>query len=145
MRRYSSKNGLHSLTELNITPMLDLVFVLLIIFMITTPLIENSMDLVVPKSSTAAGASNPSQTFNISIDKNNVLKIDNALVTPADLEARLAALKAEKPDIAVVVRPHFELPIQKFISVMDILQRVGITKVGVMTLKDDASAPANAR
>jgi biopolymer transport protein ExbD len=145
MRRYSSKNGLHSLTELNITPMLDLVFVLLIIFMITTPLIENSMDLVVPKSSTAAGAANPSQTFNISIDKNNILKINNDVVTAADLEARLATLKADKPDTAVVVRPHFELPIQKFISVMDILQRVGITKVGVMTLKDDASAPATAR
>jgi biopolymer transport protein ExbD len=145
MRRYSSKNGLHTLTELNITPMLDLVFVLLIIFMITTPLIENSMDLVVPKSSTAVGASNPSQTFNISIDKNNVLKIDNSVVTPADLEARLAALKLEKPDTAVVVRPHFELPIQKFISVMDILQRVGITKVGVMTLKDGPDIPANSR
>lgn len=142
MRRYSSKNGLHTLTELNITPMLDLVFVLLIIFMITTPLIENSMDLVVPKSSTAAGAANPAQTFNISIDKNNVLKVDNTVVTPADLEARLASLKAEKPDTAVVVRPHFELPIQKFISVMDILQRVGITKVGVMTLKDEpATSP----
>ena len=145
MRRYSSKNGLHTLTELNITPMLDLVFVLLIIFMITTPLIENSMDLVVPKSSMAAGASNPSQTFNISIDKNNVLKIDNSVVTPTDLEARLAALKLEKPDTAVVVRPHFELPIQKFISVMDILQRVGITKVGVMTLKDGPDTPANSR
>jgi biopolymer transport protein ExbD len=145
MRRYSSKNGLHGLTELNITPMLDLVFVLLIIFMITTPLIENSMDLVVPKSSTAAGSSNPSQTFSILIDKNNVLKIDNAIVTPTDLEARLVALKVEKPDTAVVVRPHFELPIQKFISVMDILQRVGITKVGVMTLKDGPEMPANSR
>jgi biopolymer transport protein ExbD len=145
MRRYSSKNGLHGLTELNITPMLDLVFVLLIIFMITTPLIENSMDLVVPKSSTAAGSSNPSQTFNISIDKNNIIKIDNTVVTPADLEARLVALKVEKPEIAVIVRPHFELPIQKFISVMDILQRVGITKVGVMTLKDGPDAAAKAR
>ena len=145
MRRYSSKNGLHTLTELNITPMLDLVFVLLIIFMITTPLLENSMDLVVPKSSTAAGAVNPAQTFNISIDKNNILKIDNAIVTPEDLESRLATLKADKPDTAVVVRPHFELPIQKFISVMDILQRVGITKVGVMTVKDGPDAAAKAR
>ena len=125
--------------------MLDLVFVLLIIFMITTPLIENSMDLVVPKSSTAAGASNPSETFNISIDKNNVLKINNDLITPEDLEARLAALRQEKPDTAVVVRPHFELPIQKFISVMDILQRVGINKVGVMTLKDQPEAGAQKR
>jgi biopolymer transport protein ExbD len=101
--------------------------------------------LVVPKSSTAAGSSNPSQTFSILIDKNNVLKIDNAIVTPTDLEARLVALKVEKPDTAVVVRPHFELPIQKFISVMDILQRVGITKVGVMTLKDGPEMPANSR
>ena len=145
MRRHSSKNGLHTLTELNITPMLDLVFVLLIIFMITTPLIENSMDLVVPKSSTAAGASNPSETFNISIDKNNELKINNDLITPEDLEARLAALRQEKPDTAVVVRPHFELPIQKFIAVMDILQRVGINKVGVMTLKDQPEAGAQKR
>ena len=125
--------------------MLDLVFVLLIIFMITTPLIENSMDLVVPKSSTAAGASNPSETFNISIDKNNELKINNDLITPEDLEARLAALRQEKPDTAVVVRPHFELPIQKFIAVMDILQRVGINKVGVMTLKDQPEAGAQKR
>jgi biopolymer transport protein ExbD len=145
MRRHSSKNGLHTLTELNITPMLDLVFVLLIIFMITTPLIENSMDLVVPKSSTAAGASNPSETFNISNDKNNELKINNDLITPEDLEARLAALRQEKPDTAVVVRPHFELPIQKFIAVMDILQRVGINKVGVMTLKDQPEAGAQKR
>ena len=145
MRRHSSKHSLHTLTELNITPMLDLVFVLLIIFMITTPLIENSMDLVVPKSSTAAGATIPAETFNISIDKNNVLKINNDVVTPEDLESRLAASRQEKADTAVVVRPHFELPIQKFIAVMDILQRVGITKVGVMTLKDDPKKDEGAR
>lgn len=145
MRRHSSKHSLHTLTELNITPMLDLVFVLLIIFMITTPLIENSMDLVVPKSSTAAGATNPAETFNISIDKNNVLKINNDVVTPENLESRLAASRLEKADMAVVVRPHFELPIQKFIAVMDILQRVGITKVGVMTLKDDPKKDEGAR
>lgn len=145
MRRHSSKHNLHTLTELNITPLLDLAFVLLIIFMITTPLIENSMDLVVPKSSTASGAVNPSETFNISIDKNNVLKINNEIVTPEDLESRLSTLHQTKPDTAVIVRPHFELPIQKFIAVMDILQRVGIAKVGVMTIKDQPSDGSTAR
>jgi len=61
MRRYSSKQGLQSLTELNVTPLLDLAFVLLIIFMITTPLIENGLDLVVPTSSTAKTSVNPSK------------------------------------------------------------------------------------
>lgn len=124
------------------TPLLDLAFVLLIIFMITTPLIENSMDLVVPTSSTAKTSINPTEVFTISIDKNDVLKLNNEIVTAADLESRLAILHRENPATAVVVRPHRELAVQKFVSVMDILQRTGITKVGVMTHPEEA-APTN--
>ena len=140
MRRYSSRHGLQTLSELNVTPLLDLAFVLLIIFMITTPLMENSLDLVVPKSTTAKGAVNPAEVFTISIDKNNTYKLNNELISAQDLEARLVSAKQEKPDTAVVVRPHFELPVQQFVSVMDILQRAGIAKVGVMTLREDKSA-----
>ena len=61
MRRFSDRAALHTLSELNVTPLLDLAFVLLIIFMITTPLMENSMDLIVPSSSTAKTEVNPSQ------------------------------------------------------------------------------------
>ena len=50
MRRYSQRNNLTTLSEINVTPLLDLAFVLLIIFMITTPLLENSMNLVIPSS-----------------------------------------------------------------------------------------------
>lgn len=138
MRRYSSRQNLQTLTELNVTPLLDLAFVLLIIFMITTPLIENSMDLVVPTSSTAKSTVNPSEVLTISIDKDNVLKLNKDVLTPEDLEARLAALHAENPATAVVVRPHRDLPVQKFVAVMDILQRTGITKVGVMTHPEEA-------
>jgi len=139
MRRFSDKHSMHTLNELNVTPLLDLAFVLLLIFMITTPLMENSLDLVVPKSTTAKGAVNPAEVFTISIDKNNTYKLNNDLISPADLEARLLSAKLEKPDTAVVVRPHFELPVQQFVSVMDILQRAGIAKVGVMTLREDKS------
>ena len=48
MRRFSERHQLHTLSELNVTPLLDLAFVLLIIFMITTPLMENSTDVVSP-------------------------------------------------------------------------------------------------
>jgi len=133
MRRYSSRNNLQTLTELNVTPLLDLAFVLLIIFMITTPLIENSVDLVVPSSSTAKTVVNPSEVLTIAVDRNDVMKLNNEVVTVADLEARLATLHAQNPSTAVVVRPDRDLPIQKFISVMDVLQKVGFTRVGVMT------------
>lgn len=140
MRRYSSKQSLQTLTELNVTPLLDLAFVLLIIFMITTPLIETSLDLVVPTSSTAKNQVNPAEVITISIDKDDVLKLNNEVLTAADLEARLASLHAEKPATAVVVRPHRDLAIQRFVSVMDILQRVGISKVGVMTHPEEPAA-----
>lgn len=133
MRRYSSRQSLQTLTEINVTPLLDLAFVLLIIFMITTPLIENSIDLVVPTSSTAKVSVNPADVFTISIDKNDVMKLNNEVLTAADLESRLATLHAENSSTAVVVRPDRDLAVQKFVAVMDILQRTGITKVGVMT------------
>jgi biopolymer transport protein ExbD len=144
MRRFSSRNPLHTLAELNVTPLLDLCFVLLIIFMITTPLMENSLELVVPSSATAKTEVNPAETQMIQIDRNDVLKLNGQVTNRADLEAQLAALKAREPQLSVVVRPDRELAIQKFIEVMDILKRVGIGRVGVMTRREEGqpeSAP----
>ena len=133
MRRYSDKQALSTLSEINVTPLLDLAFVLLIIFMITTPLLENSMDLIVPTSEAAEGAVDPSNVLTVSIDKNDVIKLDEEEMTFAQLEEELAALRASDPQTAVVVRPHRDLAVQRFISVMDVIARAGITKVGVMT------------
>jgi len=141
MRRYSNRTNYSALTELNVTPLLDLAFVLLIIFMITTPLIENTMDLVVPTSSTAKTEVNPSQVQIVSIDREGRLELNEQPITAIELEQQLAAIKAETPEVAVAVRPHKELPIQGFIAVMDILKRVGIGKVGVMTRPEDPAAP----
>jgi biopolymer transport protein ExbD len=127
---------MHTLTEINVTPLLDLAFVLLVIFIITTPLMENSINLVVPSSSEATQSVDRSQVQTISIDKDDVMRLNEEVVDAATLESRLEALHEEKPDVAIVVRPHKELPIQKFIDVMDILQRARITKVGVLTRPD---------
>jgi biopolymer transport protein ExbD len=137
MRRFSSRNPLHTLAELNVTPLLDLCFVLLIIFMITTPLMENSLDLVVPSSATAKTEVDLAETQIIQIDRNDALKLNGQVTNRSDLEAQLAVLKARDPQISVVVRPDRDLAIQKFIEVMDILKRVGIGRVGVMTRREE--------
>jgi biopolymer transport protein ExbD len=137
MRRFSTRNPLHTLAELNVTPLLDLCFVLLIIFMITTPLMENSIDLVVPSSATAKTEISPEQTQIIQIDRNDVLKLNGEVTNKSELEMQLAALKARDAQISVVVRPDRDLAIQKFIDVMDILKRVGIGRVGVMTRREE--------
>jgi biopolymer transport protein ExbD len=133
MRRYSQRQSLSSLSEINITPLLDLAFVLLIIFMITTPLLESSMSLIIPSS----GEKNPPVTSpqiqTISIDRNETIRLNNQLVDPGGLAAQLAEIKRAHPDIAVVIRPDRDLPVQKLVTLMDALQRAQIMKVGIAT------------
>jgi biopolymer transport protein ExbD len=133
MRRYSQRHNLSTLSEINITPLLDLAFVLLIIFMITTPLLENSVSLVIPSSGAANAPVNPAQVQTISIDRLEAIKINDKPVAADDLAAHLAGLKRANPDVAIVIRPDRELPVQKLIALMDLLQRAQINKVGIAT------------
>lgn len=133
MRRYSQRNNLTTLSEINITPLLDLAFVLLIIFMITTPLLESSMNLVVPSSGVPNRPMNSSQVQTISINRGEVIQFNNQIVDPETLTRQLHALKETNPDVAIVIRPDRELPVQKLVTLMDTLQRAQITKVGIAT------------
>ena len=133
MKRYSQRHSLSTLSEINITPLLDLAFVLLIIFMITTPLLENSVNLVIPSSGASNAPVNPAQVQTISIDRQETIRFNNQLVDAQTLVTRLTELKRTNPEAAVVIRPDRELPVQKLIGVMDALQRAQITKVGIAT------------
>ena len=133
MRRYSQRQSLSTLSEINITPLLDLAFVLLIIFIITTPLLENSMSVVIPSSSAQNPPINSSQVQTISIDGSETIKLNNEIVALTTLDARLSDLKRANPGVALVIRPDRDLPVQKLVAVMDALQRAQITKVGIAT------------
>jgi biopolymer transport protein ExbD len=133
MRRYSQRNNLTTLSEINVTPLLDLAFVLLIIFMITTPLLENSMNLVIPSSGAAKPPINSSQVQTLSIDRSETIRFNNQVVDLETLTKQLTELKQANPDVAVVIRPDRELPVQKLITLMDALRRAQITKVGIAT------------
>ncbi len=133
MRRYSQRQSLSSVSEINITPLLDLAFVLLIIFMITTPLLENSMNLILPSSGERNPAIDPNAVQTIAIDRNERMTLNNHDVDVSSLREQLAQLKQANPDLAVVIRPDRDLPVQKLVSLMDALQRAQIMKVGIAT------------
>jgi biopolymer transport protein ExbD len=133
MRRFSQRQGLSTLSEINITPLLDLAFVLLIIFMITTPLLESSMNLVIPSSGATNPPINRSQVQTISIDRAETIRFNNQVLDLRTLSDQLIELKATNPSVAIVIRPDRDLPVQKLIGVMDALQRAGITKIGIAT------------
>ncbi len=133
MRRYSQRQNLSTLSEINITPLLDLAFVLLIIFMITTPLLESSVNLVIPSSGVKNPQVNTPQLQTVSIDRNDTIEFNNEVTDLETLTTQLMRLKQTTPDLAIVIRPDRDLPVQKLIEVMDALQRAGITKVGIAT------------
>jgi len=133
VRRFSQRQSLSTLSEINITPLLDLAFVLLIIFMITTPLLENSMNLVIPSSGATNPPINSSQVQTLSIDRSETIRFNNQVVDLELLTTQLIQLKQANPDVAIVIRPDRELPVQKLIALMDTLRRAQITKVGIAT------------
>src|SRR4029453_6983528 len=133
MKSYSQRQKLSPLKEINITPLLDLAFVLLIIFMITTPLLESSMNLVIP----SGGPTNPpiksGQVQIVSIDRDETIRFNTQVVDLKVLTARLTELQQVNRGVAVVIRPDRELPEQKLIALMDALKQAQITKVGIAT------------
>jgi biopolymer transport protein ExbD len=101
--------------------------------MITTPLLENSMNLVIPSSGTKNPPINTSHVQTVSIDRTDTIRFNNQVMDVETLTTELVRLKETNPDIAIVIRPDRDLAVQKLIGVMDALQRAGITKVGIAT------------
>lgn len=130
MRRYTDRHALHTLSELNITPLLDLAFVLLIIFMITTPLMENSADLVLPNSDAPAPGVNMDKVQAVSIHADGSLSFNGTTADLATIEQQVAQLRSAEPELAVLIRSHQEQSVQKFSEVLDALRRAGVKRIG---------------
>jgi len=133
MRHTSQRHSLGSLSELNITPLLDLAFVLLIIFMITAPFLAESADLIIPSSKASNEAVDPSKVFTVSIDKYRSTELDGAPVEYADLPSEIRQLKSQHPDMGIVIKAHSQLQVQQLVGVMDAIRNAGVAKVGVVT------------
>jgi biopolymer transport protein ExbD len=130
MKRYSQRNGHTAMAELNVTPLLDLAFVLLIIFIITTPLLENNVPLQLPTASDNNNAPvDPKSVRTISIDRNGEVYLESKPIELPVLEQELAAFRHDTPDAAVVVRADKALRYQQVVDVMDAIQRAQISKL----------------
>lgn len=129
------RDGHGSLTELNITPLLDLVFVLLVIFIITTPQLTNSLEINLPSGKPPPAkpdAPKPKVNRIIVDDRGQAFLNREPLSIPA-LKAKLGQLKVADPEIGVVVEGSEDVDYQNMINVLDVLQQLDITKVGLAT------------
>jgi biopolymer transport protein ExbD len=128
----TSRSQHSSLNELNITPLLDLVFVLLVIFIITTPQMMNNLEINLPSGKPPVQKPKAEPT-RIEVSAQGQITLDNAPVTPSQLKEKLAALKAADPDLGVVVKGADDTDYQIMVSVLDTLRQLDITKMGMAT------------
>ena len=127
-----SHSAHHSLTELNITPLLDLAFVLLVIFIITTTPIVNDLDLNLPTAS--KHAKDPPRKANyITVQADGKIWINKALVTVAGLQEKLVELRIDDPDLSVIVRGDSKTKYRQIRAVLDSCQQANVAKVDLAT------------
>ncbi len=114
-------------TEFNMSSMTDIVFLLLIFFMLTSTMVTtNALDLVLPK---AKGKTDSNKSTSVSIDKDLNFFIDKDKVNEVDLENQLLALFANSENKAIVLRAEKSVPHEKVVKVMDIAYRNQIKMV----------------
>ena len=128
-----------SLTELNITPLLDLVFVLLVIFIITTPQMMNNLEMNLPSPKPPPPQNEKPKINRIVVNEKGQTFLNDQPVTITQLTDDMKQLQSENPDLSVVVKGADNVDYQNMINVLDVLQRLDITKVGLAT--EDSPAP----
>ena len=131
----TSRRGHSTLNELNITPLLDLVFVLLVIFIITTPQMVNSLEMALPSGKPPVANPNaPKPKINhILVDEKGQIFLNDSAVPDDQLKESLRSLKAADPDPKIVVKGADNVEYQRMIKVLDALQQLEITKIGLAT------------
>ncbi len=120
--------------DINITPMVDLTLVLLIIFIIMTTAAVQGVQVNLPKASNTPSLAEP-KTKAVTITADGQIYLDTYPVTMQELESRLATFRAADPALPVVVKGDATIQYQSVIEILDMLGRLEITQVGLVTQK----------
>lgn len=125
--------------EINVTPMLDLAYVLLVIFILMATAQVQGIKVDLPKASSAQSLAQP-QTIAITVSNDGQIFMDAFPVTLSDLEVRLRNAKASNPDVPIVLKGDQAAQYGKVTEVLDLLRQLDLNKVGLVTGKPGPGA-----
>ncbi len=129
-----SRSQHSSLNELNITPLLDLAFVLLVIFIITTPQLVNNLELNLPSAQVPPPRpKEPAKPNQLVVAATGTVSLNGQPLTFEQLRGSLTAMKNANPDVALVIKGARDTDYQHVIRVLDLIQQLDITKMGLAT------------
>lgn len=133
MRRFSQRNALVTLSDINITPLLDLAFVLLIIFVITTPLLDQGMELRLPQGGKPDRRIDKADIRTVEIDPRGRYALDKTRMSLDQLEQQLAKAYRANKDTIVYVRADREAQVKYLYPLIERCQRHNLTRFSLRT------------
>lgn len=134
MRRFSQRSHLVTLSEINITPLLDLAFVLLIIFIITTPLMENGLPLKLPVGRNPSDRQPDQKNVRVvDIDSNGRYAMNKRFTPLNQLVASLAQQYQANPNLVIYIRADENSRMRDFVALTDACTSKGISKYQIRT------------
>ncbi len=131
-------------SQINVTPLVDVMLVLLIIFMVTAPILQQGVEVSLPKVK-AAALPGEEQQFVVSITRDNEIYLNDAKLTADELTDKLQAIAAVRPDRQVFIRADEQVPYGEVIRTMAAIKAAGIENVGMVTQMPSESAPPSER
>lgn len=120
-----------ALSEINVTPFVDVVLVLLIIFMITAPMMIRGIDVQVPQTETRNV--NPEERLVLTVTKDKAIYLDDQQITLDRLQKVLTGLQKRNPNAAIFLRADEKVPYGVVVQVMDVVKQAGIDRLGMVT------------
>jgi len=133
MRRFSQRSHLVTLNEINITPLLDLAFVLLIIFVITTPLLEQGLDLQLPAGGKPDRPLERGDIQTVEVSNQGIYLFNGRRMELDQIEGALVGIFQKNPKMVVYVRADEDGPYKLVAGILNRLERNGITRVSLRT------------
>ncbi|MBU6281870.1 protein TolR [bacterium] len=129
---FDSGRGGGSMSQINVTPLVDVMLVLLVIFMVTAPILQKGVSVDLPRAQ--AGALSEKETpLVVSVTKAGDVYLNEQRLAQSDLGGRLRALAASKPEGTVLVRADQSVPYGEVVRVMAAIKAAGIRRVGMVT------------
>ncbi len=123
-------------SEINITPFVDVMLVLLIIFMVTAPMMQEGIELELPQTKEVDTLPTETENLIVSISKDGILYIDTYKVEINEFEERLIALIEDK-DRPVYLQADKEVPFELVVQIMGNIKAAGIEKIGIIALQEE--------
>ena len=127
--RLERSKGSEPMSDINMTPLVDVMLVLVVIFIITAPLLSSSIKLDLPKTDAAKSQAAP-QSITLVVDKSGQAFLDDKPVNAAQLAAQLATVAGQNPDTEVQLRADTTVPYGRVVEVMGAAQAAGLNRIG---------------